>query len=265
MSEKITSAHIRAALSLRYQRGSHVLLFEVANATGGAHTRYADAVAFGMWPSHGHEIEGIEIKVSRADFLNEMKQPEKSQPVYQYCDRWWLAVPKGLVAPEELPATWGLMELVGDSMRVKKKAQKLEPIPPTINFLASLLRRAVGPDEEAANLMAAAKVKKMMGAREAKFDERVRNEVSRRVREAEAAMSKLAEIKEATGIDLQHWTPTKEVIACVKYVLSQEHGVFNADAVDNLRRSATSLIEAIDQLPRVVHVEITNDGMRFKA
>lgn len=116
---KITSAHIRAALLLRYPVGSHALLWEVANGTGGNTRRFADAVAIGLWPSHGHAIEGIEIKVSRSDLLNELKNPEKSQPVYQYCNRWWLACPKGMAIIDEIPQSWGLMELVGDSMRVK--------------------------------------------------------------------------------------------------------------------------------------------------
>ncbi len=53
-----------------------------------AYHRAADAVAMDLWPSKGLEIHGHEVKVSRSDWLSELKQPEKCEPVKRYCDRW---------------------------------------------------------------------------------------------------------------------------------------------------------------------------------
>lgn len=102
----------------------------------------------GIWPSNGHLIHGFEIKVSRGDFLNEMKDPTKAQAVFQFCDRWSLVTPSGLVKADELPAPWGLMTFDGKSLRTVKAAPPLDPVPLTAGFVAAMLRRAGEADEK---------------------------------------------------------------------------------------------------------------------
>ena len=77
-------------LDKRYPAESHALFRQVADSTGYGQKRYADAVAFGLWPSRGLEIEGLEIKVSRQDWLNELKNHAKSADIQAYCHRWWI-------------------------------------------------------------------------------------------------------------------------------------------------------------------------------
>lgn len=150
---KTTSNDIAVALKCKHQPPEWCLFFEVADDTGTRARRYADAVAMSIWPSRGYAIHGYEIKVSRSDFMNEMKDPSKADAVGKYCDFWWLATPKGLVEPEELPITWGLVELTGAGLRVKKKApQREKPESVTRGFLAALIRR--GQDLEQAHIQA---------------------------------------------------------------------------------------------------------------
>ncbi len=109
------------------------------NATHGDST--ADAVIIGNWPSVGYEVQGFEIKVSRADWLNEVKEPLKSQPTKQFCDRWWLLIASETFVKEgELPEDWGIMAPKGSGLKVIKEAPKLEPKPMTARFVTGLMR-----------------------------------------------------------------------------------------------------------------------------
>jgi hypothetical protein len=125
--------------------------------------RTADAVALDLWPSKGLELHGFEVKISRADWLRELKDPGKAAPVGRYCDRWWLVVPdRSIVKSGELPDDWGLIECrepepvaagVGDrlrrtlevpsqlaAVRTVRAAPKRVAEPLSRTFVASLLR-----------------------------------------------------------------------------------------------------------------------------
>lgn len=142
-----TSADIREALRIRYPKPEWAIFFEVANATGGGKVRYADAVAMNLFPSRGLALHGFEIKVSRSDWLNELKQPTKSEPVQKYCDFWWIVTPKDIVKADELPPTWGLMEYKGSKLFSVRPAPKLAAEPMTRAFAACMIRRAGELDE----------------------------------------------------------------------------------------------------------------------
>lgn len=145
-AKKITSHDIKLGLRTSIGKGCQVF-FEVGNDTGTKVTRHADAVAIGIWPSTGHQIHGYEIKVSRGDFLNEMKQPEKSWPVMRFCHRWTLLTPPGLVRVDELPPNWGLQTFDGRVLRTVKQAPLMQPEPLSGGFVAALVRRAGEADE----------------------------------------------------------------------------------------------------------------------
>ena len=252
-----TATDIRVALRTRYPAGQFALLWEVANATGANQRRFADAVAVGLWPSHGHEIEGIEIKVSRSDFLHEMKQPEKSQPVYRFCNRWWLAAPKGLVAPEELPETWGLLELVGDVMRVKKKAPALGREPPTTGFVASLLRRHAGVDSEMTEALLKEETRKIQEESRKEIEATLRRERERDRLGIANAMEKLDAIAAATGFDFRrdYRQPTQWVNA-LKFLMGQDYGEwFTAEALARVRHQCEEMITSIDAMPNIKNEE----------
>lgn len=142
-----TANDIKDLLATKYaQHGisrQYVLLTEVRNATGYSFSNTADALVMCMYPSQGLELQGFEIKVARSDWLHELKQPGKSQPVFQYCDRWWLVACEGVITDyAELPKGWGLMIAKNGKLFTKVKAPLLEPIEVDRTFLASLLRTA---------------------------------------------------------------------------------------------------------------------------
>lgn len=118
-------------------------LTQVRAATGWADMNTADMMVMGEWPSTGNELHGFEIKVSRSDWLNEVKHPTKNQSVKSYCDRWWLVIADETMVKEgELPDDWGMLSWQGrgKKLRVVKKAPKLDAQTLDHCFVASLLR-----------------------------------------------------------------------------------------------------------------------------
>lgn len=88
--------------------------------------RTADFIAVDMYPGTGNAIHGHEVKVSRSDWLSELRQPEKSLPFRELVDHWWLVVPDAaMVHADELPPDWGLMVLSGGGLRAKVRAKRL--------------------------------------------------------------------------------------------------------------------------------------------
>lgn len=165
---KVNSHQIKLGIRSSFAQG-YQTFFEVGNDTGTRVTRHADAVAIGIWPSTGHQVHGFEVKVSRTDFLNEMKDPSKSQAIFRFCHRWSLATPPGLVRVDELPPNWGLVTFDGKSLRTVKAAPLLTPEPLTPGFVAALVRRAGEMD---ASLISAA-VDKQVGDINKQIAERV--------------------------------------------------------------------------------------------
>lgn len=134
-----------ARLRGRYGRGRYAILEQVRDGPAFYANRTGDVMVMGLWPSRGCELEGIEVKVSRADWLRELKAPQKAESLYAYCDRWWLLVPsaKDIVRDGELPLTWGCIEALGkEKLRTVVPAPKLTPCELDRGFLAALLKRA---------------------------------------------------------------------------------------------------------------------------
>lgn len=145
----ITAEDITKALATRYAPPAFAFLPQVRNATGYASrvTRTADAVAMGLWPSRGLHLQGFEIKVSRSDWLSELRDPAKADEIHRYCHKWWIAVPDcgehTIVARGELPDGWGLLTLKGSRWKCEVEAAVRDPEGLSYPFLAAVLRRAL--------------------------------------------------------------------------------------------------------------------------
>src|SRR5487761_2123419 len=135
-----------AMLAARYCAPAYAFLPHVRNSTGFARTtRTADAIAMSLWPSRGMELHGFEVKVSRADWLRELKEPAKAEEIARRCDRWWIAAAdREIVVPAELPPTWGLLVPRGEKLVAIVEAPQLKGREAIARpFLAALLRRVV--------------------------------------------------------------------------------------------------------------------------
>ncbi len=127
MSDKLTHTDLKKALQNRYAFPHWILMEEVKNRTGFEWTRSADAVAFGLYASRGHEIHMFECKASRADFMSEIRDPAKSEEMAQHADRFFIVAPTGILKKSELPVGWGLIGVSrhgdGYKTRILKQAE----------------------------------------------------------------------------------------------------------------------------------------------
>lgn len=90
---------------------------------------------------HGHEV-----KVSRADWLTELRDPEKAEGFARYMHCWWLVVSDKSIVRDDLPEGWGLMVASGSKLRtlVKPTPRIPEPMPPML--MGALMRAAVATE-----------------------------------------------------------------------------------------------------------------------
>jgi hypothetical protein len=83
-------------------RRCHIVLSEQTASSG----EVPDVIG---WKSNCHSIV-VECKVSRADFLGDHKKAVRLNPeLGMGCERFYLT-PKGMIACEEIPVGWGLLE-----------------------------------------------------------------------------------------------------------------------------------------------------------
>jgi len=142
----LSAEALKVRIRTKYAAPEWATFTEVANATGtGAGvTRYADAFSFNLYPSRGFARHGFEIKVSRSDWLRELKNPAKADPIAQFCHQWWIVVSgPNIVQDGELPAGWGLMVPRGTGLGIVTTAKAREAVKPTEAFTAAILRRSI--------------------------------------------------------------------------------------------------------------------------
>ncbi len=153
------AADVRRGLERRYADG-WLLLHEVANHLGwmpserrvghdghGQSKRYLDSIAVGMYRNTGYQLIGHEIKVSRADWLSELRNPQKAGAFAGLLSEFYVVAPKGVVQPGELPDGWGLLVFHPSRITVARRAVTEDPAIPR-SFIASLVARAHNPKGE---------------------------------------------------------------------------------------------------------------------
>ncbi len=171
------ASHIKKALQDTYAQPEWAIFFEVADGTGAASRRRADAIAMNMWPSRGLELRAFEIKVSRSDLKSELKAPSKAEAIAQYCNTFYLATSSGLAKGMDVPQNWGLIEVTeGGQVRVKRQSEyNKEPAPLAPPFIASILRSAY----QATEGVVQAEISRERIALQQKHHESIEREVSK--------------------------------------------------------------------------------------
>ncbi len=93
----------------RYRCG--IVLSEQACASG----EVPDAIG---WKGKCRSVV-VECKISRADFLADRGKPFRlNQEIALGCERFYMA-PAALIAPQELPPGWGLLECLGRKVEIR--------------------------------------------------------------------------------------------------------------------------------------------------
>lgn len=139
--------HLEQLINLRYPAGEWAVVFELQKGVGfQGTTGRIDAAAFGCWPSKGHHRLAFEVKRSRGDFLRELRQPEKRRWVEDNFHQTWFVVPSGLVKPDEVPESWGLLAATKDGKKLRqvKVAMHREVAPLPESMALSAIRSIAG-------------------------------------------------------------------------------------------------------------------------
>lgn len=242
----MTEPELMAALYRRFEPPTYALLEQVRNGTGRQReTRTADALAMCLWPSRGLELHGIEIKVSRTDWIKELKNPAKAEEIARFCDRWWLCVSDAKIVQDgELPKTWGLLIPKGKNLIAKVEAPELTPQPITRAFLAAILRRAMAVVTPAARIE---EVRKSAYEQGSKAGHDLGLAAGRREYgpdRTKELRDRIQRFQEASGIDIGDKWSAGDIGAAVKrlhsmrYILPNGHGAQLrklADELDKLR------------------------------
>ncbi len=219
--KKVTIETIQQLLRKRYPEREFALLFEVRDAAGFSAKRSCDAMTIGLWPSRGCEVQGFEVKVSRSDFLRELKQPEKAEAFIPYCDRWWIIAGDQSVVLDssQVPPTWGLMVVAKGKLKVVREAPKLQPIPADSLFLAALMKRAC--DTMSNSPMVASKLKELEDQWKEKLNDGIERQTGYMRQELEHFKKTIAEFEAASGVRIDRYSG-KRIGEAVKTVMSGE-------------------------------------------
>lgn len=108
----LTSATVHAVIARFHSAREWLLWTEVAMTTGARNSGFVDAFVIHQWPTGTYRRVAYEIKVSRADFLREIKAPMKRRPGLCWSNEFYFVTPPGLVRPDEVPPECGLREVV---------------------------------------------------------------------------------------------------------------------------------------------------------
>ena len=139
------TAQILELLKWRHEPPQWSIFEELAVKTGYSSQRI-DFFAMNVWPSKKFWRVAYEVKVSRADFKNEMEDPNKRKASEALANECFFVTPAGLVKIDEIPEGWGLIENGKGGLRVKKNAkQRNESGGLPMFFIASLARRLSDP------------------------------------------------------------------------------------------------------------------------
>lgn len=142
---QIESERILQLLVQKHRAEEWARFAELRGATGFVDMRRIDLFVMHLWPSKKHRSIAYEIKVSRADFDNELRNPKKRALAEQIAHECYFVVPNRLIGSDETPQHWGLIYANAGGLRTVKKAQQRASVTWPPAFVASLARRASDP------------------------------------------------------------------------------------------------------------------------
>lgn len=117
------TSRVKDLLRDRYQPPEWQVAFEVQAERDEGGLRFADAIAFNTRKVSGNPLHGFEVKVSRSDWLNEVRDPTKHLAARAHCDYWWVVVGKeDITRTAELPDGVGLLTVLDDRLSVTVQA-----------------------------------------------------------------------------------------------------------------------------------------------
>lgn len=256
----LTESDLLSLLRDRHDPREWALVSGLRNGTGYSRgtTRTADAVALNLWPSRGLALHGFEVKLSRRDWLRELKNPAKADEIAVYCDFWWLVVSDvEIVKKSELPFGWGLLaaETKGDKhvLRSVCEPAKRNAKPLDREMIAAFCRCAVAgmiPESSVARKISDAFEKGQQTA--ADIENTDHASAARRLKELQETVAGFEAI---AGVRLNAYSMgniAKTVRAVVAVGSLDAHAQHLAHQLDLIRRAVAPLEAAVDAMQAAV-------------
>lgn len=147
MSDREKTAAIMERLRRHYINPADDLpggIFLEEVGRNGQHGRRVDALYVGFTSASGRQLIGHEVKVSRADWRNELAKVGKADTWADDCHAWYVVAPEGVVPVDELPDGWGLLDDGGRTktrLRTVVKAKYHPERTPAWDTVRSILAR----------------------------------------------------------------------------------------------------------------------------
>lgn len=143
----MTASQITETLFQRYcRRDGWIAIAEVemGDRSHRAIRRRVDFAALSFFRQNTCEV--AEVKVSRRDFLNELKDPEKRKPAFENSSAAWFVCAPDVCEEPEVPEGWGYM-LCDEHchLHVVRKAPKRPLAGLTTRFVARFMERSSEP------------------------------------------------------------------------------------------------------------------------
>ena len=142
----MTEAEILDLLEKRYSFWREEWVFfrhvRVGAGWGLPWERTMDAWAMNCYPSRDFRSIAFEVKVSRSDFLKELKDPGKRAAAYKVSNQIFFVAPSGLLKVAEIPEDSGLIVAKNGRLRQLKRAPCREREGLDVRFIVSILRQA---------------------------------------------------------------------------------------------------------------------------
>ena len=262
-NEKLQAHDLFHRLQGTFSEPNYITLEEVRDATGFDGVRTADALAISLYRSRGKALWGFEMKVSRADWLKELKQPEKAESILRYCDYWALVVPnKDIVKSGELPPTWGMYVAQKTRLKCVVPCPKLEPLPMSMTMFTAIayaLNRKQSKADEAI----------LRKEREEGYKEGVKRSGSDFYERSYTTLQeKMKEFEEGSGLNIEYgWDKPYKIGQIVRSILSGDKNLKSAlrdieYSIKQAERLKSTLEEQAKELESVIIVQEASDGKR---
>jgi len=118
--------------------------------------RIADAIVLDTWAApyadlteaekearrwgERQSVHGFEVKVSRSDWLTELRDPSKAEAWAKFCHYFWLVASDKAIVHDDLPDGWGLLVPHGASLRAVRKPMRRNPEAMPLAMVVSVAR-----------------------------------------------------------------------------------------------------------------------------
>jgi hypothetical protein len=144
----VTSTTITDLLRKRHQPPEWACFDELRGGTGyglPGSEQYLDTWAINCYAGKQWRRIAYEIKISRADFLREIRDSLKRRHAFLLSNQFFFVAPAGIISVSDLPLSCGLIEVcerpIGLVLKETVSAPWRDVAPPSWCFVAALARR----------------------------------------------------------------------------------------------------------------------------